>query len=107
VRIYPPVARLTIIAVVVTIVVDVVAVPRNSQHAIDAADHPTDYAADDSTGHRADRTGRALALSCTVLATAHDALRLRGERQRKNGKNAGSHDQSRFHEQSPGSMRMR
>jgi hypothetical protein len=101
---------LTIIAVVVTIVVDVVAVPRNSQHAIDAADHPTDYAADDSTGHRADRTGRALALGCATLAAAHDALGLRGERQRKNGKNAGSpgsHDQSRFHEQSPGSMRMR
>jgi hypothetical protein len=54
--------------------------PVYSQHAPGAADNATGHTTDDATDSRTNWTGRAPALSCAALTTAHDALGLRDER---------------------------
>ncbi len=82
-------------------IVTMMMVSRNSQHAPRAADnaasHPTDNAAD----RCANRTGCTAAHRCASLATSNNALSMYGEMHRKNGKNPSGYDQSDFHEPTP------
>jgi hypothetical protein len=74
---------------------------RNSNHALDATHNATDHTADDTTNHGADWTGGALTDGDALLASTHNALRLRRERCRNSGNNDDSHDELRLHEQTP------
>jgi hypothetical protein len=66
----------------------------DAQNARDAADDPTDGAAN----HGAERTGRTLAFARPALDAARHALRLRHHRHCDNGKKRGSSDQTTIHE---------
>ncbi|WP_298355561.1 hypothetical protein [Rhodoblastus sp.] len=78
---------------------------RGAHHALDAANNAPGDSTDNAANRRAHRAGRAPARGRALLRSANNALRLRGERQRKSGENDSGFDQAGFHEQTPFSVR--
>ena len=79
--------------------------PRSAHHALDAANDAPGDPTDNAANRRAHRAGRAPACGRALLRAANYALRLRGERRRKSGKNDSGFDQAGFHEQTPFCLR--
>jgi hypothetical protein len=73
---------------------------RNADHAFDAPDHASDDTTHNSANDSANRTGGPLTHGYTLLASANDALGLRGHGRRKRG-NDDSHGELHLHEQPP------
>jgi hypothetical protein len=85
-----------LIVVVMTMVVAMVMMARNSHHAFCAADNATGHSTDYAPDCRANRTGRTPARGRALLTTPDNALSLCGERHQQKSENAGGYQLS-FH----------
>ena len=85
----------------VAVVMMVVVMPSQSQHAADTADDATGHTADDASNHFAHRTGGTFTSLGAPLATPHNTLRLCGSRDRKKCERPDNHRKSILHANSP------
>ena len=85
----------------VAVLMMVMVVAVDSQHATDTADDATSYPADNASNHLAHRTGGTFTSLGAPLATPHDTLRLGGNRDREKCERTDNHCKSILHANSP------
>jgi hypothetical protein len=85
----------------VAVVMMVIVMPWQSQHAADTADDATGHTADNASNHLAHGTGGTFTGRGAPLATPHNTLRLCGNRDRKECERTDHHCKSILHANSP------